>query len=74
MKVSYKSDGTAWVEYEKFQAEVNRGKRMNKRLEAKNERLKRDISITLSEIENRLTGIDFEMIERRLEHALKGTT
>ena len=42
------------------------------KLKVENKRLKNCVSITLSEIENRLAGIDFEMIERRFEQALKG--
>lgn len=43
-----------------------------KQLQAENEKLKDCISITLSEVENRLAGIDFEIIERRLKRTLKG--
>jgi len=41
-------------------------------LQADNKRLKNCISLILSEIENRFSGINFEIIEQRFEQALKG--
>ena len=56
--------GTLQVAYEKLVMD-------NIELQAENKLLKNCISITLSEIENRFAGIDFEMIERRFEQVLK---